>query len=215
MSTGVEAKGTSRVRRVASRVAGWAAGTVAAAALSVAWSGHLAAQESPPGPSATLPAPGTPLVFVNTQVILPLAPGADSAQAQFQGVLEEFETELMARATEIDSLVTAYRQQERLMDQAGRARKEQEIVDKQQEAQARQQELEAESDRRRTDLLSPILQRITDVIQEIREEQSYSIVFDIAESGVIAADVSLDITGAVLERLGVDPSVLAAGSSSG
>ena len=98
------------------------------------------------------------------------------------------------------------------MGQAGREQKQQEILDLQRSAQQRQQELDVQSQQRRNELLAPILQRVTDVIEEIRSERGYAMVFDIAESGVIAADNSLDITGAVLERLGVDPSALTANS---
>ena len=176
----------------------------------------LAAQEPVAQTTAAtppaLPAEGTAIVFVNTQVILPIAPGADSAQAAFQLVLNEFDQELQERATEIDSMLTAYRQQESLLDPAGRERKQQEIFTKQQEAQARQQELNVESDRRRTALLAPILERVTAVIDEIRVEQGYSIVLDLTESGVVAADASLDITAAVLERLGIDPNTVISAS---
>ena len=43
------------------------------------------------------------------------------------------------------------------------------------------------------------------MIEGIRAEHGYSIVFDVAESGVVAADTNLDITGAVLLQLGIDP----------
>jgi len=160
--------------------------------------------------AASLPPAGTALVFVNTQAILPVAPGADSAQARFQVVLQGYQQELEQLSTQIDSMVAAYRQQEAMMTQEGRDQKQQEIVDLQRAAQNRQTELEQLSDRQRNELLTPILQNVTDIIEAIRDEQQYAIVFDIAESGVIAADKSLDITAAVLERLGVDPGVLAA-----
>lgn len=161
--------------------------------------------------TAPMPPEGTPLVFVNTQAILPIAPGADSAQAAFEVVLQGFEEELQSLATEIDSMLAAYRQQEAILDQAGKEAKQQEILDKQRAAQSRQAELEVESNRRRADLLNPILERVRAVVEELRAERQYAIVFDIAESGVVAADSSLDITAAVLERLGVDPSALASG----
>lgn len=159
-----------------------------------------------------LPPDGTSLVFVNSQAILPIAPGADSAQSAFQVVLRGFEGELAALATEIDEMLATYRQQEALMDAPGRQLKQEEIVDKQRALQTRQQELEVESDRRRNELLAPIAERVTQVIEEIRGERGYAIVLDIAESGVIAADNALDITAAVLERLGIDPSLAAAGT---
>ncbi len=156
--------------------------------------------------STELPPVGTELVFVNTQAILPIAPGADSAQIRFQEVLQRYDAELQGLAVELDSLMNTYRQQQALLDQAGREQWQEDIQEKQRLAQERQAELERESTRQRDQLLEPILIRITEVIEEIREEQGYSIVFDVAESGVVAADTSLDITAAVLERLGIDPS---------
>ena len=175
--------------------------------------GPLAGQELPGAPVALevvpLPPEGTPVVYVNTQAILPVAPGADSAGAAFQRVSIEFEGELDAFAAEIDSLIGAYQQQQSLLDPAGRQQKEREIRDKQQEAATRQQELNVELDRRRTELLEPIVVRVNEVIEEIRAERGYSIVLDIA-AGVVAADTSLDITTSVLERLGVDLAAISA-----
>ncbi|WP_419161990.1 OmpH family outer membrane protein [Candidatus Palauibacter sp.] len=175
----------------------------------------VGAQQQAGAPSlpgaAPLPPEGTTLVFVNTQAILPIAPGADSAQAAFLRVSTDFDRELEGLAAEIDSLLTAYQQQESLLDPAGRQQKQQEILAKREGAAARQQELIQESERRRTELLAPILERITQVIEDLRAERSYSIVLDITESGVVAADASLDITGAVLERLGVDIPASASG----
>jgi outer membrane protein len=158
--------------------------------------------QAEPG-AVTMPPPGTAMVFVNTGAILPIAPGADQAQAKFQTELQVYENELAELSTELDSLLAVYRRQESLMDPSAREAKRQEILQKQQAAQARQLQLEQQSEVRRTELLQPILENVRSVIEDLRAEQSYSIVFDIAESGVIAADPALDITGAVLERLGV------------
>lgn len=152
-----------------------------------------------------LPPNGTAMVFVNTATILPVAPGAEAAQAQFQTELGSFQSELAGLASELDSLVAAYRRQEAMLDPAAREARQQEILDKQQAAQARQFQLEQQSEVRRTELLAPILDSVREVIEQLRAERDYDIVFDIAESGVIAADPELDITDAVLERLGVSP----------
>ncbi len=172
--------------------------------------GPLAGQEAPAVPEAVpLPPEGTPIVYVNTQAILPIAPGADSAGAAFQRLQGEFEGELNGLAEEINTLIGTYQQQQSLLDPTGRQQREQEIRDKQQEAASRQQELEVELDRRRAELLEPIVIRVNEIIEQIRSERSYSIVLDIS-AGVVAADTSLDITTTVLERLGVDLATLSA-----
>ena len=91
------------------------------------------------------------------------------------------------------------------MDPAAKDARQTEILDLQQSAQTRQNQLETQSEERRIALLQPILTNVRAVIEEMRAEKNYSIVFDIAESGVIAADPALDITNAVLERMGISP----------
>ena len=161
--------------------------------------------------AVAMPAAGTSMVFVNTGAILPIAPGADEAQAAFQRELDGFRIELEGLAAQIDSLLAGYRRQEALLDPAAKEAKQQEIIDLQQAAQTRQLQLETESEERRATLLQPILDHVREVIEELRAERDYKIVFDIAESGVIAADSTLDITNAVLERLGVSPSAVTTG----
>lgn len=184
-----------------------------ALALGTLIGGPLAGQEPPGTPLAPeavpLPPEGAPIVYVNTQAILPVAPGADSAGVAFQRVSDEFESELDSLAVEINSLIETYQQQQSLLDPAGRQQKEQEIRDRQQAATTRQQELMGELDRRRAALLEPIVVRVNEVIEEIRAERGYSIVLDVA-AGVVAADAALDITTAVLDRLGVDLAALSA-----
>jgi Skp family chaperone for outer membrane proteins len=150
------------------------------------------------------------MVYVNTQAILPIAPGANDAQLSFQEELTGYEDEMRSLGAEIDSLVSAYRRQEALLDQGAKEQKQQEILQKQQAARERQIELEQISEQRRQTLLAPILDQVRAVIEEIRAANQYAIVFDVAEAGVVAADPSLDITAAVLERLGVDPAATAA-----
>lgn len=178
--------------------------TIALGALFAVAVTPLFGQEAP-ADRPSMPPAGTSMVFVNTGAILPIAPGADAAQAQFQTELEGYQRELAGLATELDSLVAQYRRQEAMLDPAAKEQRQQEILDRQQAAQNRQFQLEQQSETRRAELLQPILDNVRDIIEQIRAEREYSIVFDVAESGVIAADPRLDITEAVLARLGVDP----------
>lgn len=95
------------------------------------------------------------------------------------------------------------------MDPTAKEQKQQEILQKQRDLQARQVQLEGQSETRRNELLEPILENVRDVVEQIRAENDYAIVFDIAESGVVAADPSLDITRAVLTKMGIDPDATA------
>ena len=54
---------------------------------------------------------------------------------------------------------------------------------------------------RQQELVQPVMDRINEVIEEIREEGSYAIIFDVAGGGVVAADSALDLTQEVIRRL--------------
>lgn len=166
--------------------------------------GALAAQaeaESPPAPPPPPPPPGTQMVFVNTQAILPQVPGAQEAQQAWQQELQQYNDQVQRLRAEVDSLLTAYRQQEITLTAEAKDERQQEIMDKQQKLQQRAAELEQKAGARQQELLKPILDRVGEVIEQVRQERQYTIVFDIAGSGVVAADPSLDITALVLEKI--------------
>ena len=102
---------------------------------------------------------------------------------------------------EVDSMLAVYRQQEAMLSEEAKAARQQEILEKQSEAQARATQLEQEAGTRQQELLAPILERVSAVIEEVRAEYGYTVVFDVSAAGVVAADPALDITPLVLERL--------------
>lgn len=157
---------------------------------------HLQAQQ---GQSSSLP--DADFVYVNTQAILQQAPGADQARETWASELEQYRSEVEALRSEIDSLRSALGQQREMLSEDAVAQREQEIQQKQQELAQRVQELERQAAQRQQELLGPILEQVRTVLQEIREEQGYTMVFDASAAGVLAADPNLDITEIVIQRL--------------
>lgn len=160
----------------------------------------LEAQETSSQPT-TAPPQNAQFVFVNTQAILPQVPGAREAQETFQEEVAGYEAEVAELRTEVDSMLTAYRRQESMLSPEVRQQRQQEILEKQQQLQQRAGELEQRAGQRQQELLKPILDRVGAVIEEIRQENEYNFVLDLASSGVVAADPRLDITQLVVERL--------------
>lgn len=164
---------------------------------SLANTGSIRAQVQPDSP----PPPGTPMVFLNTQLLLPQVPGAREAQETWQQELQQYNVEVDELRSEIDSLVINYRRQEAMLSPDTKQQRQQEIVKKQEELQLRAAELEQRAGVRQQELLKPILDGVQLVIEDIRQSNDYTFVFDIAAAGVLAADPKLDITALVLERL--------------
>ncbi len=139
--------------------------------------------------------------YINSQVIIAEDPGATAAQEQFRREMVPFENELQALETEIADLVSRYQAQQITLTANARRARADEISQKQQAYQERLAQIEAEAARRQSELVAPIMERINNIIQEIRSAGSYTFIFDVAGGGLIAADESFDLTSQVQERL--------------
>jgi Skp family chaperone for outer membrane proteins len=72
---------------------------------------------------------------------------------------------------------------------------------KQAEYNQRLAEIDQQAQVRQAELIQPVMDRITTVIEAMREEGSYSLIFDVAAQGIISADSALDLTQEVIRRL--------------
>lgn len=173
----------------------------AAAALVIAVTPALG-QDAPPE--------GTTVVYLNSAEIIQSTPGAADAQRTFDQEIADRRTELTQQAATVDSLVRDYQRQEQLLSPQAKEQKQQEIRTKQEALQTRRAQMETELGERQQTLLRPILERVSNLIEQIRAERNYSMVFDISTEGVVAADTTLDITELVKARLGTSDNTAAA-----
>lgn len=173
--------------------------TVLAGACLTASTGTAAQQQGEQ--EIQVPPEGTEFVYINSQQIIENAPGASEAQQTWQQELGQYQQELQALAAELDSLQQAYQQQQSMLSEQARQQRQEEIIQKQQELQRRRAELDRQATERQQELLNPILQEVQGVIEQVRRERGYIMVFDAATPGLLAADPSLNITDLVLQRM--------------
>ncbi len=139
--------------------------------------------------------------YINSQVIIAEDPAATAAQEQFQREMVPFESELQGLESDIADLISRYQAQQITLTASARRTRQDEITQKQQGYQERMAQIEAEAARRQQELVQPIMERINNIIQDIRRDGSYTFIFDVAGGGLIAADESFDLTDEVMERL--------------
>jgi len=193
-------------------------GPALALALAAAIAAPLRAQGSPAGQSgaSTPPPQGTEFVYINSQALLQATPGASEAQQTWNQELQNYRSQVQQLASQVDSLEQAFQRQESMLSEAAKTRKQEEIQQKRQELQQRTQQLEQQAAQRQQELLKPILDKVRGVIETIREERGYTMVFDASGSGLLAADPSLDITDLVIQRLKAQGDTIGgSGTSSG
>lgn len=144
--------------------------------------------------------------YVNSNQVLAEYGPAQEARQGLEAARQEAESELRLLGQGWQAAVDEYQQQAMTMTPEARQAREQELANQQQTIQSRTQELDAQWQERQTELLQPIMERVTAVIEEIRVEGGYALILDSASQAILAGDPALDLTQEVLNRLQADPS---------
>lgn len=142
--------------------------------------------------------------YINSQEILENAPGAREAQQAFEREMQAYSNEAQQLQDELTRMQQQLAQQELTLSPEAKRNRQQQIQQKAQEAQTRMQEMDQLASQRRAELVQPVMDKITEVIEAMREEGNYSLILDVAAGSIIAADPSLDLTAEVLRRLNAD-----------
>ena len=159
--------------------------------------------------AGALEAQAPKLGYINSQEILVNAPGAEEAQAAFDAEMSGYQNEIVQLETELQNLEAALQQQQLTLSPEARANREQQLQAKFQEYQQRTGQLQEVANQRRAALIQPVMDNITAVIEELREDGSYSLILDAAAGSIVSADPALALTQEVITRLrsAADPGV--------
>ena len=179
-------------------------GMMVVAALAVS---PVQAQQKPaakPAPAATTaPSGATKLAYVNARKILQSTPGWTTAEQTFSKESEGYRAELQKLQATLDSMASDYEQQSVVMSPTQRQAKRTELETKRAALEQRAQELQQKAQQRESELLQPLQQKVNSVIEALRVEGNYALIFDVSAQGgnIVAADRSLDLTDRVIEKL--------------
>ena len=144
----------------------------------------------------------TRLGFINSQRLIAEAPGAAEAQQTFQRDVSRYEGEIRNLEQELErTRAELERQQGSPASEAARQQRQREFQQKVGLYQDSVQKLQLTAQQRQQQLVSPIMTRISEAIEQVRKEGQYAMIFDVSAGAVISADPSLDLTNRVLERL--------------
>jgi len=139
--------------------------------------------------------------YIDSQQILNQDPVALQAQQQFEADLARYRAEVDQIGQDLQDLIGQYEQQEAMLSEEAKANRQEEIRLTQTQYQQRISELEQQAGLRQAELVEPVMERINAVIDDIRADGGYSMIFDVAAQGIISADPTLDLTAEVVRRL--------------
>lgn len=147
--------------------------------------------------------------YVDTEYILRHIPEYIASQKQLDALSVQWQEEVDNRFAEIEKLYQSYQEDQVLLSEAMRRKREDEIVNKEREAREFQRQkfgFEGDLFQERVKLVQPIQERVAQAIQTIATDQSLDIVLDKgSEVTFLYANPKLDKSNDVITRLGYKP----------
>lgn len=153
-------------------------------------------------PAAFAQAP-TKIAYVNSQKILAEAPGRAEAEATYDREVGSARAQLQRMDDSLKAMVAAFDKEAPALDSARREARGSAIRARETEYSQRAQALNEQMQQRQAELAKPMLDQVSQVLDQIRTQGGYALILDVGTqpSVVVSADKSLDITDQVLARL--------------
>lgn len=141
--------------------------------------------------------------FINSQAILAQAPGRSDAENRFKGEVSAYQAQLQRMSDSLQAMAATFDKEAPRLDSATRVVRAKAIQDRETAYQSRARTLDSTMQTRQAELIRPIMENLQKIIEQVRAEDGYSMIFDVASqtSVIVAADKSLDITEKVLAKV--------------
>lgn len=143
----------------------------------------------------------TKIGYIDTRRVIQEAPGAQEAQSTMEREFQALQQRMQAMDDSLRTIVQEYQQRSLMMSADAKQKREQEILEKQTEFRQRAEQMEQQAARRQQELLEPIMQRVEQVISDVRQAEGYIMIFDVSSDAIVSADPAFDLTAKVIERM--------------
>jgi len=143
------------------------------------------------------------LAHVNSNDLLMMMPGIDTAQKAIQDYAKQLEDEMKAMYGEYEKKTTDFQNNQATMSQSLQQIKLKEIQEMEKRIRDFEEHAQTELQTKQEDLLKPIVDRARAAIADVAKEQGYTYVFDSAFNVLLYSDDSDNIIELVKKKLGI------------
>jgi outer membrane protein len=163
----------------------------------------LAVSAAAPLSAQSAPAPQR-FAYVDTRLILDQAPGRAEAEAQLQKEAVVWDAEIKKMQETMNAMIAEFQKTSATMAAATRDKETKKIQDKQGEFQKRNDEINQEAEKRRNEMLQPILDQIKIALEDVRIAGNLDAIFDVGQNAtIVAVNKNLNLSDRVIARLRV------------
>lgn len=143
------------------------------------------------------------LGHINSNELMQIMPGRDSAQAALQKEVEELQADMEAMKKEYETKVNDYMAKRDQLSELIRKSKESDLQAMGSRIEEFQQNAQKLLEERQEALLKPIVDRAKKAIEEVGKENGYTYIFDAGVGAVLYSQDSDDIMPLVKKKLGL------------
>jgi outer membrane protein len=142
---------------------------------------------------------------INTQEILQLMPERDTAAKQFDKFNAEITKNYESMTVAVNNLIEVYTRQKDSLSSFIQKAKEAEIIDMQGKIQNFKEVAQQELDKKQTELMTPIVEKLKKAIKEVAEANKFTYVIDVAGGSLVyfPEDEALNLLPLVKAKLGL------------
>jgi outer membrane protein len=140
---------------------------------------------------------------IDTNELLSLMPGRDSAMVQIQRYARELESTYTAMQTELQTKYQDYLEKESTFSEVIRQSRQRELSSLQERIMEFQESAQQDLVEQENRLLSPIIEQARQAIQDVAEENGFTYIFDTSAGGLIYWDRGEDVMPLVKAKMGL------------
>lgn len=145
------------------------------------------------------------LGHINADELLQQMPETKSAQQELENYGRQLEKDLADMEDELESKITSFRSNEKMMTTLARENKTKELQELQMRIQSYSQRAQQDLQEKQVELLTPVIERATNAIKEVAKENKFTYIFDSSQSKAVLIFVEdgEDIMPLVKAKLGL------------
>ena len=150
--------------------------------------------------------------YIDSEKVIEGYKGISILKEQYKKLLNEWEMEAREKKIEINKLKAELDDQELMLSIEAKRKKKQEIEEKEKEYEQFLKGIWGENGKSTTkheEILKPVIEEISNVLEKIGDDEGYVIIFDISKGNIVYVKTGLDLTERVLFEINKEFTVVA------
>lgn len=146
--------------------------------------------------------------YTNVEYVVGNMPEAKQVDSEYKAYEAQLQTQMQTKGAEFQQKLQEYQAGAATMTEIMRADKESELQSLQQRLESFQRDAQTSLQKKQSELYSPLFEKISAAIKEVRAENNYDFVFSTGVPGVdilLDAKEQYDISNLIFKKLGVTP----------